>query len=141
ACEKLKLTPARLFERCGALVSSHDYHLGRFLFEHFPRGTVAAATPAPEQPRDLPLAGTVAFSIDDATTTEIDDAFSVEKLATGNVRVGIHIAAPALGIVPGSPVDAIARERLSTVYYPGGEITMPPGAAVGGDTVIEKRER
>ncbi|MGH8621532.1 MAG: RNB domain-containing ribonuclease, partial [Burkholderiales bacterium] len=39
ACDQLKLTPARLFERCGALPSSHDYHLNRFLFEHFPRGT------------------------------------------------------------------------------------------------------
>jgi exoribonuclease II len=140
ACEKLRLTPARLFERCGALASSHDYHLGRFLFEFFPRGTAAAATPLPEPARDLPLAGTAAFSIDDATTTEIDDAFSVEKLENGNVRVGIHIAAPALGIFPGSAVDAIARERLSTVYYPGGKITMLPEAAIAAYTLVERRE-
>jgi len=140
ACEKLKLTPARLFERCGALASSHDYHLGRFLFEYFPRGTAAAVTPAPEAPQELPLAVVEAFSIDDVSTTEIDDAFSVQKLANGNVRVGIHIAAPALGIIPGSPVDAVARERLSTVYYPGGKITMLPDAAVDAFTLMERRE-
>ena len=140
ACETLRLTPARLFERCGALASSHDYHLGRFLFEYFPRGTAAAATPAPEQPQDLPLAGAAAFSIDDVMTTEIDDAFSVETLADGNVRVGIHIAAPALGILPGSPVDEIARARLSTVYYPGGKITMLPDTAVAAYTLMERRE-
>ncbi len=35
-----------------------------------------------------------AFSIDDVTTTEIDDAFSVERQADGKLRIGIHIAAP-----------------------------------------------
>jgi exoribonuclease R len=46
-------------------------------------------------------------------------------------EVGIHIAAPALGIAPGSPLDDIARERLSTVYLPGSKITMLP------DTVVD----
>ena len=67
-----------------------------------------------------------AFSIDDATTTEIDDAFSVRELANGNYEIGIHIAAPALAIPRGTPLDAIARERLSTVYMPGRKITMLP---------------
>ena len=31
------LTPAKLFERCGRLADSHDYHLKRFLHEFFPR--------------------------------------------------------------------------------------------------------
>jgi exoribonuclease-2 len=133
------VTPARLFERCGALPSSHDYHLERFLFEYFPRG-VAAAVAAPAPAQDLEPAGVEAFSIDDATTTEIDDAFSVAKLPNGNFRVGIHIAAPALGIAPGSAIDAIARERLSTVYYPGGKITMLPDAAIAAYTLTERRE-
>ena len=72
-----------------------------------------------------------AFSIDDVTTTEIDDAFSVTPLCrTATLSVGIHIAAPALGIAPGSPVDAAARERLSTVYFPGRQ---DHHAAGGGD--------
>ncbi len=44
------------------------------------------------------MADAEAFSIDDSTTTEIDDAFSIKPLADGITRVGIHIAAPALGI-------------------------------------------
>jgi len=36
ACEALKLTPARLIERCGGIPSTHAYHLDRFLFEYFP---------------------------------------------------------------------------------------------------------
>ena len=140
ACEKLKVTPARLFERCGALASPHDYHLGRFLFEHFPRGTAFPEATALPVPEDLPLAEVEAFSIDDVTTTEIDDAFSVTKLPGGNFRIGIHIAAPALGVTPGSAIDAVARARLSTVYYPGGKITMLPDAAIEAYTLAERRQ-
>ena len=140
ACEKLKTTPARLFERCGALPSSHDYHLDRFLFEFFPRGTAFPDTPAPAVPQNLPLAQVEAFSIDDATTTEIDDAFSVTKLPGGRYSIGIHIAVPALGIAPGSAIDAAARERLSTVYYPGGKITMLPDRAIAAYTLSERTQ-
>ena len=139
ACERLKTTPARLFERCGALPSSHDYHLGRFLAEHFPRGTAFPDLPPLAAPPDLPLADAEAFSIDDAATTEIDDAFSVARLAGGKVRIGIHIAAPALGVTPGSAIDGCARERLSTVYFPGAKITMLPGPAITAYTLDEGR--
>jgi exoribonuclease-2 len=140
ACERLKTTPAGLFERCGALPSSGGYHLDRFLFEFFPRGVAFPDLPAPVLPQDLPLAEVEAFSIDDVTTTEIDDAFSVTKLPGGHVRIGIHIAAPALGIAPGSAIDAAARERLSTVYFPGGKITMLPDSAIEAFSLAEGRQ-
>jgi len=139
ACEKLKLTPAKLFERCGALPSSHDFHLGRFQFEHFPRGTAFPALDPPAVPSDLPLADVEAFSIDDVTTTEVDDALSVTELPGGQLRIGIHIAAPALGIAPGSALDTAARERLSTVYFPGRKITMLPEAAIDAYSLAEGR--
>lgn len=141
ASEQLKLLPARVFERCGALASPHDYHLGRFLFEHFPQGTAFADVPAVAMPADLPLAETPAFSIDDETTTEIDDAFSVQTLDNGNTRFGIHIAAPALGIAPETALDVMARARLSTVYFPGAKITMLPPAAIAAFTLLEGAAR
>ncbi len=141
ACEALKLTPARLIERCGGIPSTHAYHLDRFLFQHFPQGAGFRESPPPTDATDLPLAEVEAFSIDDVSTTEIDDAFSVSELADRKIRVGIHIAAPALGILPGSPLDAIARERLSTVYFPGGKITMLPDAAVERFSLTENGER
>jgi len=55
-----------------------------------------------------------AFSLDDAGTNEIDDAFSLQRRGDA-IRVGIHIAAPALGFGPGSSLDAIARERQTYV--------------------------
>src|SRR5262245_34044782 len=141
ACESLGVSPARLAERCGALGSSHDYQLGRFLFEHFPRGAGFPDVPAPELPADLPLADIAAFSLDDATTTEIDDAFSVTRRADGSMSVGVHIAAPALGFAPGSVIDAIARERLSTAYMPGHKITMLPPQVIDRFSLLESAAR
>jgi exoribonuclease-2 len=129
ACSETGLSPARLFERCGLLPDSHDYHLRRFLHEFFPRGAAFAPHEVPRAPEDLPLAPARAFSLDDVGTTEIDDAFSVQRLA-GGTRVGIHIAAPGLSFAPGSPLDAIARERLSTAYMPGCKFTMLPADVV-----------
>jgi exoribonuclease II len=132
----------KLLEKCGAIPSSHDYHVNQFLLEYFPEGTgFGSLAPKIElnDPLDLPVANITAFSIDDATTTEIDDAFSVTPLKLGSFRVGIHIAAPALGITPQSALDQAAAQRLSTVYIPGKKITMLPEAAVNHYTLGEER--
>lgn len=123
------LSHLKLLDSCGALDSAHDYHFGAFLREYFPAG-VDFPGHAPVTIPQLEQADAEAFSIDDSATTEIDDAFSVKPLENGNTRVGIHIAAPALGIAPGSELDAVALKRLSTVYMPGNKITMLPELAV-----------
>ena len=141
ACSKAGLSPAKLMERCGALPSSHDYHLNRFLYEYFPKGTGFPTGLEITEPRDLPLADVAAFSLDDAATTEIDDAFSLAPLGADRIRVGIHIAAPGLGFAPGSPLDAVARERLSTVYMPGHKFTMLPHQAIECFSLVEGEAR
>jgi exoribonuclease-2 len=125
ACKHTGLTAARLFERCGLLPDAHEYHLQRFVHEFFPRGPRFPAHAVPSEPGGLPLAEVAAFSLDDVGTNEIDDAFSLKQVG-GKLRVGIHIAAPGLAFAPGSPLDAIARERLSTAYMPGRKFTMLP---------------
>ena len=140
ACEESGLSAARLLARCGALPSSHDYHFDRFLFEFFPQGTGFADYAAPPVPEDLPRADVQAFSIDDAATTEIDDAFSVTSLDGDGWRIGIHIAAPGLGIRPESALGEIARNRLSTVYMPGRKITMLPEEVVERFTLCAGRD-
>ena len=131
------LSIPHLLEKCGAIPSTRDYHLNRFLLEWFPEGPGFGEFAVIENRLDLPLAEVSAFSIDDETTTEIDDAISLARLADGTVRVGVHIAAPALGIAPGSELDALARSRLSTVYMPGDKITMLPDAVVDVFTLKE----
>ena len=141
ACEQLKTSPVGLLAACGAIPSTHDFHFDRFLVEAFPKGVAFPdAGTMPPLP-DLPVANVRAFSIDDHTTTEIDDAFSVRELPGGNLEIGIHIAAPALAIPHGSPLDAIARQRLSTVYMPGRKLTMLPEAAVDAFTLREGAQR
>jgi exoribonuclease-2 len=126
ACAATGLSAPRLMERCGVLPDAHDYHLNRFLHEFFPRGAGFAPHEPPAIPEELPLAAVEAFSLDELGTTEIDDAFSLERISDEELRVGIHIAAPALGFAPGSALDRIARERLSSAYFPGRKFTMLP---------------
>jgi exoribonuclease-2 len=130
ACRRTGLTPARLFERAGLLDDTHAYHLHRFLHEFFPRSAGFPPHEVALVRDELPVADVRAFSLDEVGTTEIDDAFSVVRLPDGGVRVGVHIAAPALGIAPSSPLDTIARERLSTAYMPGRKYTMLPDDVV-----------
>ncbi len=134
AASALHLSHLKLLHICGAIPSVHDYHLGAFLREYFAKGTDFTAEQIAEISADLnfdvPLADAEAFSIDDSTTTEIDDAFSIKQLANGITRVGIHIAAPALGVAVDSTLDKEAMHRLSTIYMPGNKITMLPETAI-----------
>lgn len=130
ACDAMQTTAPRLMLANGGLASAKDMHLSKFLFENFPKGLAFPPVAIPSLPDNLPIANVQAFSIDDVTTTEIDDAFSVVKLTDNTVQVGIHIAAPTLGIKRGDALDMIARSRMSTVYMPGDKITMLPDELV-----------
>ena len=131
------LAPLDLLQRAGAIASPYQFHWKRFLFENFPKGTGFPALQAPQVKDELPLADVRAFSIDDSATTEIDDALSVQGLGSGSVTLGIHIAAPGLAVLPGSPLDALGRARLSTVYMPGYKLTMLPNEVVQSYTLRE----
>ncbi|MEO8143032.1 MAG: RNB domain-containing ribonuclease [Betaproteobacteria bacterium] len=141
ACMQVGLSTPRLFERCGLLGDSHEYHLGRFVHEFYPKGLGFPGHEAPVLPDDLPLAECAAFSLDDIGTTEIDDAFSVTRVSDDELRIGIHIAAPGLAFGPDSALAAIARDRLSTAYMPGRKFTMLPDDAVASLSLDEGHER
>ncbi len=131
AAATLHCSTAQVLEFCGVLRGPRDWHEGRFQYEYFGPWPEQTHFPLLDQSALLPLAADPVFSIDDASTTEIDDAFSVSEVDSEHWLVGIHIAAPALGISPGSPLDEGLQTRLSTVYMPGHKIPMLP------DHVIE----
>ena len=147
ACEaavaETQLALPMLFFNAGAWpekdAAQYQYHLGKFLSEYFPKGRAYAGANDAAAPADLPQANVHAYSIDDAATTEIDDAFSVTRIDGGRVEIGIHIAAPALYFDRDSALDKLASVRLSTVYFPGDKITMLPDAAVAYATLAEGR--
>jgi exoribonuclease-2 len=132
--------PLELLQKAGAISSPYQFHWKRFLLENFPKGTGFPAIAAPVNDDTLPLAPVQAFSIDDSQTTEIDDALSVQGLGSGTITLGIHIAAPGLAIQPGSAVDHLGRDRLSTVYMPGYKVTMLPDALVQTYTLLAGRD-
>jgi len=140
ASRRAQRSPLDLLKAAGAITSPYQFHWRRFLFEEFPKGTGFPPLEAPPVKDELPRAEVAAFSIDDSQTTEIDDALSVRGLGTGTVVFGVHIAAPGLAIQPDSPVDKVARDRLSTVYMPGWKITMLPDDVVEAYTLAEGRD-
>ena len=125
AADALKTSAYELAKKTGGITSIPQYLQDGFEIKYFPKGTGFPDLPLPEMP-DLPKADVTAFSIDDESTTEVDDALSLTDLGNGMKHVGIHIAAPSLAIKQGDKMEKNIMERLSTVYFPGGKITMLP---------------
>lgn len=135
AADSLKLSFYELAKQTGGIRSLPQYLLDGFKLRHFPRE--CAAPPVPDT-ADLPQAeGIAAFSIDDDSTTEVDDALSVQNLPDGGRRIGIHIAAPALAVQAGDAMEKIIFQRQSTAYFPGGKITMLPDEWVAAFSLDE----
>lgn len=126
AADRSKQSPLALAQSVGGLPSIPDYLLQGFLLQHFAKGTAFPELPIPTLPNLPEAVGIKAFSIDDISTTEIDDAISVTPQANGSTRLGIHIAVPSLAISADSDIERLIFNRLSTVYYPGDKITMLP---------------
>ena len=130
------VSPARLMLDCGGIASPRALHEARFLAEFFPHGTGFR----PSRSARCRTTCRVRTSRRSRSTTSRrpkSTTRSRSSTADGRVRIGVHIAAPALGIVRGDPVDAIARTRLSTVYMPGDKITMLPDDVVDVFTLKE----
>jgi len=78
------------------------------------------------------------YTIDDESTTEIDDGLSIETLANGQKRLWIHIADPTRWIQPNDPLDREARRRGTSIYLATGMISMfPPELATGPMSLIQ----
>lgn len=141
AAATLKMSVYELGKHVGGITSIPQYMLEHFEMKHFPKGIQFPDLSSPALP-DLPIAeGVKAFSVDDEGTTEIDDALSVQTLPNGHTKLGIHIAAPSLGIEANSVLEQIIFERLSTVYYPSGKITMLPESYISLFSLDEGQHR
>lgn len=142
AAEQQKISLFALLRAVGAVPSLPEYFLDGFLLTQFPKGLDKDDYPLPVIP-DLPIAdeSVQAFSIDDLDTTEVDDATSLQDLPNGNKLLGLHIAVPSLAIQPESPLEKRVFEHQSTVYYPGGKITMLPSSWIKAFSLDEGKLR
>ncbi|MGB6104774.1 MAG: ribonuclease catalytic domain-containing protein [Pusillimonas sp.] len=130
AVDKVGTSPEKLLLSLGAWPHALALHQHRFLSANFPQGTQFPPITLGDIGGDLPLADVIAYSVDDSSTIEVDDALSVTPLAGDTVRIGIHIAAPGLAVTRDSEFDKLARKRMSTVYIPGLKIPMLPSELI-----------
>jgi exoribonuclease-2 len=80
------------------------------------------------------------YTIDDESTSEIDDGLSLETLDTGIHRLWVHIADPTRWISLGDDIDLEARRRCTTVYLPTGMIPMFPSELATGPMSLVQGE-
>lgn len=89
-------------------------------------------SPPPDVDQRLDLTYLKVYTIDDQSTSEIDDGVSWELLADKRQRLWIHIADPTRWLVPEDELDLDARRRGTTVYLPTGMIPMFPSILATG---------
>ncbi|MEO0852553.1 MAG: RNB domain-containing ribonuclease, partial [Cyanobacteria bacterium J06648_11] len=80
------------------------------------------------------------YTIDDASTREIDDGLSVETLADGRQQLWIHIADPTRWLAPGDPLELEARKRGTSIYLPDRTISMLPLSLATGPMSLRQGE-
>ena len=107
--------------------------LERGFTENFPEDVLKEAEAIDERgitPDDLKgrrdFRKVVTFTIDPYDAKDFDDAISVEKLANGDVEIGIHIADVSHYVQPGTKLDKEALHRGTSVYLVDRTIPMLP---------------
>jgi ribonuclease R len=98
----------------------------------FPPEVVEQAQAIPSAISEADLEGRQDFrdmdivTIDGETARDFDDAVWVDRLANGNYALHVHIADVSHYVRPGTPIDAEAQLRGTSVYFPDRAVPMLP---------------
>ena len=93
---------------------------------------VAAAVGASDLDGRTDFRDRVIVTIDGEHARDFDDAISIERLANGHYRLGVHIADVAHYVKAGSALDREAYERGTSVYFPERAVHMFPETLATG---------
>jgi ribonuclease R len=130
------LAEGRVLEVLGAMrrpgtdveVAARRHSLAR----EFPSGALEEAArlpggiPAEERGRRTLFDDPAPVTIDGETAKDFDDAVAVAPISGGGTRLWVHIADVSHFVRPGGALDWAARERATSVYFPGRVIPMLP---------------
>ncbi|MFO7766307.1 MAG: ribonuclease R [Pelovirga sp.] len=132
----------KIVERLGRLGDPHTdviSVLRRKKIPHdFSRAALAAVTRVPTQLEEQDLAGRTDLrqlqlvTIDGETARDFDDAVALQKQPDGNYCLRVCIADVAHYVAAGESIDEDARERGTSVYFPGFVVPMLPEALSNG---------
>ncbi|NLF08353.1 MAG: VacB/RNase II family 3'-5' exoribonuclease, partial [Pirellulaceae bacterium] len=76
--------------------------------------------------------GETVVTIDPADARDFDDAISLERLESGNWRLGVHIADVSHFVRPRTALDREASDRATSVYLPDRVLPMLPEVISNG---------
>lgn len=120
----------------------------RRINEAFPREALAQseALPAKLEPAHWQgreeLFHLAVVTIDGADAKDFDDALSIEPMAGGVARLGVHIADVSHYVKPGTALDKEAYRRATSVYLPGRVVPMlPPSLSDNLCSLVPLQER
>lgn len=85
--------------------------------------------------RNLPI-----FTIDSASTKDVDDAISLTRTPEGGFELGVHIADVSHYVRPGTETDNEAFRRATSVYYADQVVPMLPKALSNGICSLNEGE-
>lgn len=128
----------------GVFTADEDLNLVRYDVQRgFPDWIVQVARDLRFPSVETPATGSglEAYTIDDATTRDFDDALALEPEGDG-WRLHVLIADPTSVLDPGNPLWKEARRRVSTVYHPEGKAPMlPPSLSEGRLSLVAGEAR
>ena len=120
--------------------------LDRGLARRFPPGVERAASEARDRPVDprgrRDVTDLVTFTIDPPDARDFDDAISAQPLGSDAWRIWVHIADVSAYVRAGSPLDAEAYRRATSVYVAGAvEPMLPPALSNDACSLVPDQDR
>jgi ribonuclease R len=106
------------------------------------RSAVGAFNPAHEEERSHreDLTDMVIATIDPDTARDFDDAISIETSSDGTVTLGVHIADVSHFVREGTDLDAEAKDRGTSTYFPTRVVPMLPEVLSNGVCSLQEGE-